>query len=147
MMQFWISVLENTASMAAENTIIRADDENILNPPVFQAVKYRCLIFGAFIFADPHAKSILPAVQINADGDIDCLLHDLPLAAEMEWTASRNTTACTLSNGRCCHSFAMGRIWPVNSRSYLRCHCRRYPEYGRSCLWRTWTESSLRCPD
>ena len=63
--------------------IIRAGDENVLNSAVFQAVEYRCPIFGAFIFTDPHAQNVLPAVQINADGDIDRFLYDLPFAADM----------------------------------------------------------------
>ena len=63
--------------------IVCAGDENVLNSAVFQAVEYRCPVFGAFIFTDPHARNVFPAVQINADGDIDCLLHDLPFAADM----------------------------------------------------------------
>ena len=48
--------------------IIRAGDENVLNSAVFQAVEYRYPVFGTFIFTDPYAQNIFPAVQINADG-------------------------------------------------------------------------------
>ena len=35
------------------------------------------LEFGTFIFAYPHTENVFPAVQINADGDIDGLLYNL----------------------------------------------------------------------
>ena len=55
---------------------------------------YQRQVFGAFIFTDPHAQNVFPAVQINADGDIDCLLHDLPFAADMVVDGiQRKTTA------------------------------------------------------
>ena len=63
--------------------IVRASDENFLNSSIFQAIEYRCPIFGTLIFTEPHAQNVFPAVQINADGDIGSFFHDLPLAADM----------------------------------------------------------------
>ena len=63
--------------------IIRTGDENILNAPVSQAVEYRRPKFGALIFTDPHTQNVLLAVQIDANGNIDSLLHDLALTAHM----------------------------------------------------------------
>ena len=62
---------------------VGAGDENILYAPVFQAVEHRCPEFGALIFTDPHTQNIFLAVQIDANGNIDRLLDDLPLAADM----------------------------------------------------------------
>lgn len=42
--------------------IVRAGDENILNTPVFQAVKHRSPELSALIFTDPHTKNVLFAV-------------------------------------------------------------------------------------
>ncbi len=58
-------------------------DENILYTPVFQAVEYRCSAFGALIFIDPHAQNIFSPILVDANGDIDRFLHDLPLVADM----------------------------------------------------------------
>ena len=63
--------------------IIRASDENILYATVPQAVEHGRPELGALIFTYPHAQYILPAIQIDAYGNIDCFLHDLSLAADM----------------------------------------------------------------
>lgn len=63
--------------------IVRASDEDILNAPVFQAVEYGCPEFGALIFTDPHTQNVLTAVQIDANSNIDSLLDDLFLTADM----------------------------------------------------------------
>ena len=90
--------------------IIRAGDENVLNSAVFQAGEYRCPVFGAFIFTDPHTQNIFSAVQINADGDIDFLLHDLPFDADMVVDGIHENHRANALQRPCCHSFAIGRI-------------------------------------
>lgn len=63
--------------------VTRAGDENILHVPVFQAVQHSGSELGAFIFPDPYAKYVLVAVQINANGDVNRLLHNLSFTADM----------------------------------------------------------------
>ena len=60
-----------------------ADNETILHASVSQSVKYGGPILGALIFPNPHAQDIFPAIQIDSNGNIDCLFHNLPLAADM----------------------------------------------------------------
>ena len=63
--------------------IVRTGDENILNASISQTVEHRCPEFGALIFADPHAKNIFFAVQIDANCNINSLLDDLTLTSNM----------------------------------------------------------------
>ena len=63
--------------------VIRAGDENILHTTVPQAVEHGRPELGALIFAYPHTQDILPAIQINAYGNIHRFLYDLPFAADM----------------------------------------------------------------
>ena len=58
--------------------IVCTGDENVLYAPVFQAVEYSRPELGAFIFSNPHAQDIFPAIQMDANGNINCFLHDLP---------------------------------------------------------------------
>ena len=58
--------------------IVCTGDENVLYAPVFQAVEYSRPELGAFIFSNPHAQDIFPAIQMDANGNIYCFLHDLP---------------------------------------------------------------------
>ena len=72
--------------------IVRAGNENVLNSAAFQAVDFRCPVSGAFIFTDPHAKNVFPAVQINADGNIDRLpsLRSVPSCGHgSEWHSGK----------------------------------------------------------
>ena len=62
---------------------MRVGDENILHALVPQAVEHDRPDLGALVFVGPHAQNVFPPVQINAYGDIDRLLYDLPLAADM----------------------------------------------------------------
>ena len=52
-------------------------------PPVSQAIEDGGPILGALIFPNPHAQYVFPAIQIDSIGNIDCLFHNLPLAAEV----------------------------------------------------------------
>ena len=63
--------------------VVRTGDEYVLYTPVLQTIERSCPEVGAFIFPDPHAQNVFPAVQINAYGDVHRLLHDLTLAADM----------------------------------------------------------------
>ena len=63
--------------------IVRTGDKNIFNPTVAQTVQYSCPVFCAFVFTNPHAENIFVPVQINANRDIDSLLHDVSIAAHM----------------------------------------------------------------
>ena len=63
--------------------VVRAGDENVLYIPVFQAIEYGSPKLGALVLPDPHTQNILPAVRVDAYGDVHCLLHNLPLVADM----------------------------------------------------------------
>ena len=63
--------------------IVCTGDENVLYAPVFQAVEYSRPELGALIFSNPHAQDIFSAIQIDANGNIYCFLHDLPFTADM----------------------------------------------------------------
>ena len=63
--------------------IIRAGDENVLHASVFQPVEYRCPVLGTFVFSYPHPQHIFFSVQIDTQGDINCLFHDLSFAADV----------------------------------------------------------------
>ena len=82
-MQFWISVLGNTASIAAENPVrLSVQAMKISSTPRFLSpLSYSSPEFGALVFADPHAQNIFLSVQINADGNVNSFLHDLAFAA------------------------------------------------------------------
>ena len=63
--------------------IVGTGDENIFYPSVFQPVQYSCPELGALVFANPHAQDIFPAIQTDANRNVDCFLHNLPFAADM----------------------------------------------------------------
>ena len=48
-----------------------------------QSVEYGRPKLGALVLADPHAQDIFLPVQIQTDGDVDRLFHDLPLTADV----------------------------------------------------------------
>ena len=81
--------------------VIRAGNKDILYAAVLEPIEHHCPEFRTFVFADPHAKDVLLAAQINTDCDIDSFLDDLAF------------TSHTVSRGRCCHSFATGSILSV----------------------------------
>ena len=87
-MQFWISVWGKVAWMVASNPVKWSPLR-----PVFQAVEYRRPELGVLIFANPHPQNIFPAIQIDANGNIYCFLHDLPFTADMVVDGIQNTTA------------------------------------------------------
>src|SRR5699024_4616491 len=63
--------------------IVGTGNENVLYTAVFQAIQYGCPELGTLVFADPHPQNIFPAVQIDANGNVNGLLHDLALAADV----------------------------------------------------------------
>ena len=63
--------------------VIRTGNEDVLHTPVPQAIEDGGPVLGALILAYPHAQYVLPAVQIDANGDIHRLFHHLSLAADM----------------------------------------------------------------
>ena len=73
--------------------IVCTGDENVLYASVFQAVEYSRPELGALIFSNPHAQDIFSAIQIDANGNIYCFLHDLPFTADMVVDGLQNTTA------------------------------------------------------
>ena len=64
--------------------IIRTGDENVLYAAISQAVEHICPVLGALVFAYPHTENVLPAVQIDTNGNVNCLFNDLSLAADVE---------------------------------------------------------------
>ena len=63
--------------------IIRAGDENVLHTSVFQPVEYSFPVLGTFVFSYPHPQHVFSTVQIDTQGDINCLFHDLSFAADV----------------------------------------------------------------
>ena len=63
--------------------IIGAGNENILCPPVFQAIEDSCPKLGTLVFANPHLQDVFPAIQVNSNGNVHCFLHNLHFAADM----------------------------------------------------------------
>lgn len=63
--------------------IVCTCDKNILYAPISQTIQYGCPELCALILADSHAQNIFAAVQIKTDGNVHCLLYDLPFAADM----------------------------------------------------------------
>ena len=43
-----------------------------------------CPIFGALVFTDPHAQDIFSTLQIDANGDVHCLLYNPPFTPDVE---------------------------------------------------------------
>ena len=115
MIQFWISVLGNYGFNRCRKSgqIVCAGDEKCpSNSAVFRLLS--TVVLGAFIFTDPHAQNVFPAVQINADGDIDSLLHDLSFAADMVVDGIHENPHCADALQRSLLPFfAMGRILSV----------------------------------
>ncbi len=70
-------------SCVKSRKIVGTGNENVLYTAVFQTIQYGCPELGALIFADPHPQNIFSAVQIYANGNVNGLLHDLALAADM----------------------------------------------------------------
>ena len=63
--------------------VIRAGNKAILYAAVLEPIAHRCPEFRTFVFADPHAKDVLLAAQINTDCDIDSFLDDLAFTSHM----------------------------------------------------------------
>ena len=64
--------------------IVRTGDENVLYTAISQAVEHICPVLGALVFAYPHTQNVLLAVQIDTNGNVNCLFNDLSLAADVE---------------------------------------------------------------
>ena len=63
--------------------IVGAGNENVLDTTVFQTIEDSGPKLGALIFANPHPQDVFPAIQVNSNGNVHCLLHNLPFAADM----------------------------------------------------------------
>ena len=87
--------------------------ETIPYAPVFQAVEYSRPELGALIFSNPHAQDIFPAIQIDANGNIYCFLHDLPFTADMVVDGIQKHNGVDGLQRPLLPLFAMGRILSV----------------------------------
>ena len=63
--------------------IVCTCDKNIIYAPIPQTIRYGHPKICALILADPHAQNIFAAVQIKADGNVNCFLYDLPFTTDM----------------------------------------------------------------
>ena len=68
---------------------------------------------SALIFAYPHARYILPTIQIEAYGNIHRLLYNLPLAADMVVDGNQKYHRIDGLQRPLRHSLAIGRILSV----------------------------------
>ncbi len=63
--------------------VVRTGNEHILYAAVPQTVEHGRPVLSAFVLSDPHSKNILPAAQVDANGNEHSLLYDLPFAADV----------------------------------------------------------------
>ena len=84
-MQFWISVLGNTAPIAAENPVrLSVQAMKMSSTPRFFSPLSTVVQYLALSFSPTHIPSTsFFSVQIDTQGDINCLFHDLSFAADV----------------------------------------------------------------
>lgn len=63
--------------------VVRTGNENVLYSTISEAVEDTGPELGALILTAPHAEDVLSPLHVDADGDVDCFLDDLPLASNM----------------------------------------------------------------
>lgn len=63
--------------------IVGTGNKNVLYATVAQAVGHGFPELGALVLPDPHTQYILPAIQVDSDGNVDSFLHNLSLAADV----------------------------------------------------------------
>ena len=69
--------------IAESGQVVCAGNEDVFYPAIPEAVQYSGSIAGALIFSAPHAQDILPAIQVNANGDVYRFLDDPAFTPDM----------------------------------------------------------------
>src|SRR5690606_32148527 len=62
---------------------IHAGDQDVLHAPVLQLRQHIEPELRAFVFRQPEPQQLLVAFQVNAQRQIDCLVDDLPVLADL----------------------------------------------------------------
>ena len=79
--RFWKDCLNGSRK---SSQIVRAGNEDIFHTSIAQTIQHSCPKLGAFVFTDPHSQNVFSPVKVDANGNIDCFLDDLPFASNMK---------------------------------------------------------------